>query len=81
MGNNGNDDDDGSGGSIPSMLGRPAAYQGYHVSCGTIRLPEERHVRGYKTPIHQVYRPRGKKRTILERFSCPFRPLVRNTMK
>ena len=31
-----------------------ATYQGYYVSFGTIRLPEERHARGYKTPIHQV---------------------------
>ena len=39
---------------IPSMLGRPATYQGYYVSFGTICLPEEHHARGYKTPIHQV---------------------------
>ena len=44
MGKNGNDDDGSGGGSIPSMFGRPATYQGYHVSFGTIRLPEERHM-------------------------------------
>ena len=46
---------------IPSMLGRPATYQGYYVSFGTIRLPEEHHTRGYKTPIHQVYHPRERR--------------------
>ena len=58
------------------------------VTCHISRLlcefwyhSEECNARRYKTPIHQVYRPRGKKRMILERCSCPFHPLVQNGMK
>ena len=36
-----------------------ATYQGYYVSFGTMRLPEGRHARGYKTPMHQVP-PKGE---------------------